>query len=107
MRGSIATQFGGLREETSKKLDVLNGVISDPNSIREKTGSIQAIKDLETKKNDSTNTGSSTEKPIAYIRLFFLSGVYYLFNSRITFYFLLILIIIYILKYAFNKIRNM
>lgn len=58
----------------------------------------------------STNTKvgieDATEKPIAYLKLFFLSVLSFIFGSKLVFYLLLLVIIFFISRSIYRKIRN-
>ena len=78
------------RDETSVKID----------EGKDKTK--KQITELEGK----SSTGSDgTEKPIAYLKLFFLSIVSFIFGYKIVFYGLIILLIFWILRSVYLKLR--
>lgn len=77
------------RLETQKRIDILENI--------SKSG-----------KNNITNKKvlDSTEKPIAYVKLFLLSIASFIFSSDIIFYIVLVLILVFIFKLIYRKIRN-
>ncbi len=48
----------------------------------------------------------STEKPIAYVKLFLLSIASFVFSTIIVFYAVLILVVFFVLRLIYRKIRN-
>jgi hypothetical protein len=49
---------------------------------------------------------SSTDKPIAYIKLFFLSVVGLIFGNKIVFYGLIVIVLFFILRAIYRKIKH-
>lgn len=78
------------RIETQKRIDLLENI--------SKSG----------KSNNITNKKvlDSTEKPIAYVKLFLLSIASFVFSSDILFYVIFALVLFFILKLFYRKIRN-
>jgi len=48
----------------------------------------------------------ATEKPIAYLKLFFFSILSFIFGSKIVFYLLIVLVLFFISRAIYRKIRN-
>jgi hypothetical protein len=78
------------KEETRKEIDELEGRDS---VTKEKVNSEKKPLD-------------ATEKPIAYIKLFLLSVVGFIFGSKIVFYGLCATIVFLILRFIYRKIRH-
>lgn len=78
------------RIETQKRIDLLENI--------SKSG----------KSNNITNKKvlDSTEKPIAYVKLFLLSIASFVFSSDVLFYVIFALVLFFILKLFYRKIRN-
>lgn len=66
-------------------------------------GASTAAKENPTKIN---NIQDATEKPIAYIKLFFLSILSFIFGSKIVFYGVIILIVFFFVRWIYRKIRR-
>ncbi len=88
-RGKIFTEVTTAKEDTLRKIDTLDS--------KDKTVA---------KVNTQKDIFSATEKPIAYIKLFLLSVVAFIFSNRVVFYALSVLIIFVILRFIYRKIRN-
>lgn len=52
------------------------------------------------------NIQDATEKPIAYIKLFFLSILSFIFGSSFVFYALIVLILFFVVRWIYRKIRK-
>lgn len=52
------------------------------------------------------NIQDATEKPIAYIKLFFLSILSFIFGSSFVFYALIVLILFFVIRWIYRKIRK-
>lgn len=88
------------RLEEIKKLEYSDSKIttsSNNKNINSKTASSN---------NQKVGVDVATEKPITYIKLFFLSVLSFIFGSKIVFYSIIALIVFFILKFVYNKIRN-
>lgn len=59
------------------------------------------IKQLEENKGES----NGTDKPIAYLKLFFLSIVYFIFSNKVFFYGAIALVIFLILRFVYLKLK--
>jgi predicted PurR-regulated permease PerM len=78
------------RIETQKRIDLLENI-----SKSNKNNNLANKKVLD-----------STEKPIAYLKLFLLSIASFVFSTDIVFYLILILVLYFVLKLIYRKIRN-
>jgi len=88
--------------EAEKKIADLNK--SDSNNKSTSVGEkVLAAKNV-TEKGKSID--NATEKPIAYIKLFLFSVLLFIFGSKIVFYFLIILIIFFIIRGIYRKVKN-
>lgn len=82
------------------------------NILKEKKDTNIYIDTLSKNKTENKNQGNeekpldSTRKPIAYVKLFFLSVLSFIFSSRFVFYGLLIIILYFVFKFIFNKIKQ-
>jgi hypothetical protein len=90
MRLSIDQDVDTSKEKTKQEIDQLEG-----------QGSITK---------EGVNTGQkpldATERPIAYIKLFLLSIVGFVFGSKLVFYGLSLLILFLVLRFIYRKIRH-
>lgn len=85
--------------EAQKKIDLL----SKASSGLDENGKKIAGKVL----GESTQAKvDATEKPIAYIKLFFLSALSFIFGSKTVFYLVGILLVFVIVRFVYRKIRN-
>jgi hypothetical protein len=78
------------KEETQKKLDSFK---SNEKIATEVVGG-------------KTNIEDATEKPITYIKLFLLSFLAFIFGNKIIFYAVLILVVFYLIRFIYRKIRR-
>jgi hypothetical protein len=78
------------KEETQKKLDSFK---SNEKIATEVVGG-------------KTNIEDATEKPITYIRLFLLSFLSFVLGNQIVFYAILVLVIFYLIRFVYRKIRR-
>lgn len=77
------------RIETQKRIDLLENISkSGKNNIANK------------------KVLDSTEKPIAYVKLFLLSIASFVFSNDIIFYAISILVVFFLLRLVYRKIRN-
>ncbi len=110
-RTNTFDQISQAKVDTEKKIAEIK---SAEGSTPSKTGENSTSKNTGTKPSSSdTNKVSSqkvgvdvaTEKPIAYIKLFFLSVLSFVFGSKLVFYSLIVLLIFFILRFIYRKIR--
>jgi len=129
--GSVATSSDLIKSEVDKINSIINDVIpsslSSPflsnfnsiDKIRSDTSNKVTTLKQDTQKslnkmgkavpNSKTPTASvsGVDKPIAYLKLIFLSIASFILNIKIVFYGLLVIIILFILKFIYRKIRGM
>ena len=84
------------RDDTSSKI----------NESKIKTQEEIKILDQNINANNEKDATSSTDKPIAYIKLFFLSILGLIFGNKIVFYGLSIIVAFFILRAIYRKIRH-
>ena len=90
------------KTEAEKTIADLNK--SDLNNISVSVGGkVLAAKNVAEKGKSIDN---ATEKPIAYIKLFLFSVLSFIFGSKIVFYFLIILIVFFIIRGVYRKVKN-
>jgi len=90
MRARIDEKIDVSKVETKNEI----AVIKDKSETKDQKGSVDS-KPLD-----------ASEKPIAYIKLFLLSLVGFIFGSKIVFYGLILLIAFLIIRWIYRKIRN-
>lgn len=95
------------KTKTEKEIEELN-----KSTDTSKTSNVTKT-DTTKKVVDSTNTvdkkvpiQDATEKPIAYLKLFFLSILSFIFGSKLVFYSLALILCFFILRFIYRKIRN-
>ena len=91
LRDKTFTQIDVAKKETQKELNAMNNVVK-------KSSSSSVDK--------SNNILDATKKPITYVKLFLLSLLSFIFGYKIVFYGLLLLILFFILRLIYRKIRN-
>ncbi|MFA6251521.1 MAG: hypothetical protein WC603_02765 [Candidatus Paceibacterota bacterium] len=89
-RDKTFTQVSTVRDDTQEEINLLK--------TKEKT----VAETLSTK----NNIEDATEKPIAYIKLFIFSILALIFGNKIIFYGLLAIVVFFVLRYLYRKIRN-
>jgi hypothetical protein len=91
------------KNETQSKIDELNKTTNVSNKTATTSNKTnQKISTTDTK----VGIQDATEKPIAYIKLFFLGILSFIFGSKLVFYFLIVLILFFIIRGIYRKIRN-
>ena len=91
LRDKTFTQIDVAKKETQKELNAMNNVVKkSPSSSVDK----------------SNNILDAIKKPITYVKLFLLSLLSFIFGYKIIFYGLLLLILFFILRLIYRKIRN-
>lgn len=90
LRNKTLTQVDAIKNTTQKEIDKVLGTSTVASQNPAKVNNIQ----------------DAVKKPIAYIKLFFLSILSFIFGNKIVFYGILILIIFCILRFIYRKIRN-
>lgn len=89
-RNKTLAQVDTSKKETQKEIGKVLGVST---TTKENSTKINNIQD-------------ATEKPIAYIKLFFLSILSFIFGSSFVFYALIVLILFFVVRWIYRKIRN-
>jgi len=101
---SVSDNFSGLdtfRGSTSAKVDVLkNETQKEIDSFKNEIKTTSKIVD------QKSNIEDAVQKPIAYIKLFLLSIISLILSNKIIFYGILILIVFFLLRLVYRKIRN-
>lgn len=91
------------KAETQKRIDSYNPKVPETNTD---TNINDKFPTNTTTPVVATETQSSTDKPIAYIKIFFLSVLAFILGYKIIFYGLLALIIFSIIRFIYRKIKN-
>lgn len=92
------------RLETQNKINELNGstiVVKQPNSNT-------PVRNINSKPQTEVKVGISeaTDKPIAYLKLFFFSILSFIFGSKFVFYTIILILIFVIIRSIYRKVRN-
>lgn len=104
-RANTLKTISSAKIETQQELKELNKN-TDSNSKNINTNSsIEKSTKTPTVK-PKTDVVDATEKPIAYLKLFFLSILSFIFGSKIIFYFVVFLVVFFVIRFVYNKIRN-
>src|ERR1035437_1365673 len=92
LRDKTLTQVNAVVDETKKEISQVLGAstIVSKNPNNDKVGNIQDV----------------VKKPIAYIKLFLFSTLSFIFGNKIVFYGILAVIIFYLIRFIFRKVRN-
>jgi len=91
-RDKTFEQVSTVKDETQKEINLIKS------EEKEKT----LIQTLDVK----SNIGDATHKPITYVKLFLFSVLTFIFGNKIVFYGFSILIVFYIIRSIYRKIRN-
>lgn len=126
---SISTPAGeGVSAVDTFRVDTLEQISQAKTDTEKKIAEIKSTEGVTTSKTQASTTSKSTstkttssdtskvsnqkvgvdiatEKPIAYIKLFFLSVLSFVFGSKLVFYSLILLIVFFILRFIYRKIR--
>ena len=100
-RNSTYASIQASQKETQKEISAL----TQPEQV-------SSVKDTKNKKNPTIVVNAPakpldvTEKPIAYVKLFLLSIVGYIFGSKIVFYGLCLCIVFILIRFIYRKVRN-
>lgn len=89
-RDKTFTQVTAVKDETQEKINLINGDVKKVPEILIGKSSIE----------------NATEKPIAYIKLFLFSILVFIFGNKIVFYGFSIIIIFFIIRSIYRKIRS-
>jgi len=89
-RDKTFTQVTAVKDETQKEINLIKS--------EEKT----VAKTLDEK----SNIEDAVKKPIAYIKLFLFTFLSFIFGNKIVFYGILVIVVFFILRFIYRKIRN-
>jgi hypothetical protein len=93
--------------DTFNKIDTFRDNTSTKiNESKEKTKEVIKTLDQNINANNEKEAVSATDKPIAYVKLFFLSVIGFIFGNKIVFYGLSIIITFFILRAIYRKIKR-
>jgi len=87
-----------MKDDTRKTIDML--------SLKEKVGILPVNKTNTNVTTNKTSTNDGVEKPIAYVKLFFLSILSFIFGSNLVFYALIVLVLFLVFRWIYRKIKN-
>jgi hypothetical protein len=99
-RESVGTDINSAIEDVKERIADIDNTVAKPTSEKSST-SKTATKDT---KNEPKNSLSGTEKPIAYVELFFLTIASFIFTQKLLFYGICALIIFLVLRLIFRMI---
>lgn len=89
-RDKTFKQISTTKNETQKEIN------SNPNFVKTSAETVEVKSSVE----------DATKKPIAYIKLFIFSILFFIFGNKIIFYAILILVAFYIIRSIYRKIQN-
>lgn len=89
LRDKTSTEINTTKDETQKEVNAFKSESNIGQTTIQKT-----------------NIEDATKKPIAYIKLFLFSVLSFIFNNKIVFYSLLLIVAFYIIRFIFRLIRN-
>jgi hypothetical protein len=98
-RDTTYSNIDSAKKDTQKEIDSLN---IKSNSV---TNSTKA-KTLAENNTTTASTLNQIDKPIAYVKLFFLSVISFIFGYKLVFYGLIAFFAFIIIRYLYRKIRN-
>lgn len=101
-RTDSLTNITDIKTATEKKIADLNKPIQESKNTTV-GGKVLATKSVIT---PSKSIDSATEKPIAYIKLFLFSVLSFIFGSKIVFYLIILLIVFFVIRGIYRKIKN-
>jgi hypothetical protein len=90
LRENTSVKIDSIKNETKKEIDSFKNVIKDTIQNADKKSGIE----------------DATKKPITYVKLFLFSILSFIFGNKIIFYGFLIVILFYIFRLIYRKIRN-
>ena len=98
------------RDDTNKKISLSKDLTKEKIDALSKSDDTSdgATSKTDEKVSTDSKTGieDATSKPIAYIKLFFLSVLSFIFSSKLVFYAVLVFLIFLIIRSIYRKIRN-
>ncbi len=101
-RTDTLSSIEGTKAEAEKKIADLNKSFSN-NKNTTVGGKILVSKNVI---GQSKGIDSATEKPIAYIKLFLFSILSFIFGSKLVFYLIIVLLLFFIIRGIYRKIKN-
>lgn len=102
----LATQVDGFREETlvtieDNIVDIKKEILDMEKPVsKSNTGKVDKNPKL------AANSLSGTDKPIAYVELFFLTCASFIFTNKVVFYGICTILVFLILRFIYRKIRR-
>ncbi|MFA6355394.1 MAG: hypothetical protein WCW65_03145 [Candidatus Paceibacterota bacterium] len=105
---SISIPIGeGLSTVESFRSKTLVKVEAAKALTKDEIGKVLGVSSIESPNNEKIkSTGDSIKKPIAYIKLFFLSVLSFIFGSSLVFYIVGAFVVFIVVRWIYNKIRN-
>lgn len=102
-RSNTSSKISDAKNETQKAITALDSTtkVAAPISSKDKKSTVLAPAKVKQPK-----PLDATEKPIAYVKLFLLSIVGFIFGSKFVFYGLIVLIVFFLIRYLYFKIKN-
>lgn len=102
----IASQVDNYREDT--RVTIEENIIATKKKIAEMDKPVSKSSTTSKDKNPklAANSLSGTDKPIAYVELFFLTCASFIFTNKVVFYGICIVLLFLVLRFIFNKIKR-
>jgi hypothetical protein len=100
IRAKTATELIASKADVQNQINTLNTATSEETTMPAKGKTVTATAP------SNADPLDATQKPIAYIKLFFLTVLAFIFQYPIVFYVLLVYLIFIILRFAYRKIKN-
>lgn len=89
-RSKTSDQINTARENTKNEIEVIKNDVKTP---------AEALDDVQ-------NVQDAIKKPVTYLKLFFLNTLAFIFDNKIVFYGVSLLIVFYLGRFVYRKIRN-
>ncbi len=102
VRSDTLSKINNAKIDTQNKIDSLNKI--DTSSTKSDSKKVKSK--IVVTKDSNNGLVDATDKPIAYIKLFFLSVLSFIFGSRIVFYLLIFLVVFFIIRGIYRKIKK-
>jgi len=104
-RDDTYTKINSSLSDAKKVIDSLNNTNTSTvkDTTVKNTTKVKTLPSVEEKKDDPL---SKIDKPIAYIKLFFLSVLSFIFGYKIIFYGLISVLIFIVIRFLYRKIKN-
>lgn len=97
-RDTTFSKIDALKNDTQKEIDILNL----KNSTETNNTTAKTLSDT----TKDASAMSQLDKPLAYVKIFFLYIFSFIFGNKIVFYGLIAFIIFLVIRYLYRKIRN-